>query len=80
MAQKYKVKQHKVEAIQWTGKNLREIQRFTQWIAEKQGKVLYLRLPHMDEFCLTGGWIVKLGASITVLGPGEFEEKYEKEA
>lgn len=78
MIHTYKVIQHEVKAVRWTGKNFRQIQRFTNWIVSRHGLVLYLQLPHANEYCLTGSWVVKLEASIAVLGPDEFKAKYKK--
>lgn len=60
MVKKYIKKPIEVEALQWTGENLSEVEKFTNGqIRHEHGGVIYVKTLEGDMYAYAGAYIIK---------------------
>lgn len=79
MIKKYKKKPVIIEAIQWTGENLSEIDKFTQAKVKNHGLVLIIPTLEGDMYASLGDYIIKgVNGEFYPCKPGIFAKTYEE--
>ena len=79
MIKKYKKKPVIIEAIQWTGENLSEIDKFTQAKVKNHGSVLIIPTLEGDMYASLGNYIIKgVNGEFYPCKPDVFAKTYEE--
>lgn len=79
MIKKYKKKPVIIEAIQWTGENLSEIDKFTQAKVKNHGLVLIIPTLEGDMYASLGDYIIKgVNGEFYPCKPSIFAKTYEE--
>lgn len=79
MIKKYKKKPVIIEAVQWTGENLSEIDKFTQAKVKNHGLVLIIPTLEGDMYASLGDYIIKgVNGEFYPCKPGIFAKTYEE--